>query len=146
MSSNHTRALALHVGAAKRLLQELEEQAEAALHALGRDNGAEFFAVVDDRDRILGQLDKVVSAITKERGSVVDAAGDLDPDAAALLAEMAQIAATALESHAQLIALTRRERDRLAVASNRASRPSPMAKQYSALDGMHQTRSLSVTG
>ena len=66
-----TSAIAVHVEAAKRLLRELEQHGEVALTALGRESGSEFFAAVNARDQILGQLDGVVETLTTERQGTV---------------------------------------------------------------------------
>ena len=139
-------AIATHVEAAKRLLQELEQHAGTALDALGRDNGAEFIAAVNERDRILGQLGEVVEALTKERTAGGDFASDHDAETRSLFTEMTQAAAAALESHEQLAVETRRERDRLAVALQRTKQPDAVANQYAASSTAPRTRTLSVTG
>ncbi len=138
-------AIALHVEAAKRLLVEIEEHAASALFALGRENGTEFFAAVNEREQVLAQLDEVVEALAHERAS--GGQGD-EPDAATavLLAEMAQAAAAALESHEQLLAQTRRERDRLASALNRSTRPDSVANHYAAAVISSRPRTFSATG
>src|SRR5438552_11146956 len=115
MAPKRSSAVALHVEAAKRLLRELEQHANTAMSALGRDSGSEFFAAVDARDRILGQLDDVVEKLAHERG-VSGFAAAHDPETGLLLNEMARAAAAALESHEQLLMRTRQERDRLSAA------------------------------
>jgi hypothetical protein len=144
MSSARTSAIALHVEAAKRLLRELEQHAELALHALGRESGTDFVATVDERDRILAHLDEVVDALSQERSS--SESSEPDPEVAGLFAEVAQAAATALASHDQLATRTRRERDRLAAALHRTSRPDTVAHQYAATTPAARPRTLSVTG
>jgi hypothetical protein len=139
MSGVGRSALALHVAAAKRLLRELEEQAETALHSLGADNGDEFLAAVAGRDHILSQLDVVVGAVTHERGT------EDDIETRQLLAEIARAAAAALESHENLVAQTRRERDRIAGALHQCARPDSVANQY-ALASKSPRLTLSVTG
>ncbi|MGH7619406.1 MAG: hypothetical protein ACREPM_19485 [Gemmatimonadaceae bacterium] len=143
MPAARASGIALHVEAAKRLLRELEQHGETALHALGRESGAEFFAAVDERDRILGELGGVVEALTSER----ETPGAVDPKGAAtsaLFAEIAQAAAAALESSDRLASQTRRERDRLAVALRRTARPDSVAHHYAA--SSPRTRTISVTG
>jgi ABC-type transporter Mla subunit MlaD len=137
--------IAVHVEAAKRLLRELEQHAETALNALGQENGAEFFAAVDERDRILSQLDEVVEALTQERAATVEVLGQADPETMTLMTEMAQAAAAALESHEHLAAQTRRERDRLAAALHLTSKPDSVAHHY-AMGNSPLARTLSVTG
>jgi hypothetical protein len=145
MTTARTSAIAVHVEAAKRLLRELEQHAETALHALGRESGAEFFAAVDERDRILGELDGIVDALTSERNAPGTSPSDEDPETSSLFAEMAQAAAVALESHDRLATETRRERDRLAAALRRTVRPDSVAHQYAASSGP-RSRTISVTG
>jgi hypothetical protein len=146
MSSSRTSAIALHVEAAKRLLRELEQHAETALHALGHDSSDVFVAAVDERDRILAQLDEVVGALASERAATVDASGEQDPEVTSLFTEMAQAAAKALASHDQLAWHTRRERDRLAAALQRTNRPDSIAHHYAVAATPARPRTLSVTG
>jgi hypothetical protein len=142
MSAVRSSAIALHVEAAKRLLDELEQHAATALDALGADDAAEFLAVVDERDRILRDLTEVVQALAHER--VADPSSQ--PETSTLLAEMAQAASAALESHEHLMARTQRERDRLAVALERAKRPDAVASQYAVATAGPRSATLSVTG
>ena len=135
-------AIALHVEAAKRLLDELEQHAETALQALGTDD-AEFLVAVEERDRILGELTVVVEALANER--LADPDGSRGGDSA-LLAEMAQAASAALESHAQLLSRTQHERDRLAAALDRTKRPDAIAHQYAVATSAPRAATLSVTG
>ena len=145
MTTARASAIAMHVEAAKRLLRELEQHAQTALHALGRDGSTEFYAAVDERDRILGELDGVVEALTSERNAPGDLRADEDPEVSALFAEVAQAAAAALESHDRLATETRRERDRLAAALRRTMRPDAIAHQYAASSGP-RSRTISITG
>jgi hypothetical protein len=140
MSTSPTSAIALHVEAAKRLLRELEQHAQTALQALGRESGAEFFAAVDARDRVLGELDTVVDALTRERmGS-----RERDAETSSLLVQMAQATAAALELHDRLATETRRERDRLAAALRRTTKLDAVAHHYAA--SRPRTRTISITG
>jgi vacuolar-type H+-ATPase subunit I/STV1 len=143
MSTSPPSAIALHVEAAKRLLRELEQHAETALHALGRDSGAEFFAAVDARDRVLGELDTIVDALTRERMATRDSRAR-DPETSSLLVEMAQATAAALELHERLTTEARRERDRLAAALRRTTRVDAVAHQYAA--SRPRARTISITG
>ena len=143
MSAPRSSAIAVHVEAAKRLLRELEQHGETAFTALGRENGDEFFAAVDERDRILGQLDGVVTALTRERVAAGHSA-DADVETSSLLAEVAQAAASALDTTDRLSAEARRERDRLAAALRRTSRPDAVAHHYAAF--RPRTRTISITG
>ena len=145
MSSPRTSAVALHVEAAKRLLKELEQHAETALHALGHESSDGFVAAVDERDRILAQLDEVVEALANARAAT-DVHGVQDPEVTSLFTEMAQAAAAALASHDQLAWHTRRERDRLAAALQRTNRPDSIAHHYAVAATPARPRTLSVTG
>jgi len=144
MSAVGRSALALHVAAARRLLRELEEQAETALHSLDVENGDEFLTAIAGRDQILSQLDVVVEAVTHERANGGGAHED-DGETGQLLAEIARAAAAAMESHENLVAKTRRERDRLAGALHQCARPDAVANQY-ALASKSPPLTLSVTG
>jgi hypothetical protein len=139
VATTRSNAIAVHVEAAKRLLRELEQHGDAARSALGHESGSEFFAAVDVRDRILGELGGVVEAMTVARQNSNDA------NASTLVAEMAQQVGAALESHDRLATETRRERDRLATAIRRTARPDSIAHQYAAAR-TPRTRTISVTG
>jgi hypothetical protein len=138
-------SVAVHVEAAKRLLSELEQHAATAMNALGRENGQEFFAAVDERDRILGQLDEVVESIAHARASAGPASLN-DPETGALMNDVARAAASALESHEELLRRTRQERDRLGAAIKRTNRIDPIASQYAAASKPNRSRSFSATG
>lgn len=146
MTAPVTTPFALHVEAAKRLLLELEQQAEVARAALERKESEEFLAAVDERDLILKRLDEVVEAIAHERSSGTDELGERDGETERLLADMAQAAAAALESHDQLETATRRERDRLGRAQVRSTRVDSVADQYAASTVAPRPRTLSVKG
>jgi hypothetical protein len=135
-------AIAQHVEAAKRLLDDLEQHAAAALQALGDERGEDFVAAVEERDRILGELNQVVDALAQER---LDG-GASDGDANDLISEMAQVAALAFASQQQLLERTRQERDRLAAALTRSQRPDTVANQYAAATLAPRTATISVTG
>jgi hypothetical protein len=142
MSSRRASALALHVEAAKRLLSELEEQALVATEVLSHDGAADFGAAIEERGRILGELTEVVDAIAQVRGA--DSDDDIDVDAGPIIADVARIAAAALESQRMLTASATRERDRLAAALHNTNRPDSVASQYAASGGRQVI--LSVTG
>lgn len=144
MMTARADAIAVHVEAAKRLLQELEQHAQSAVDALGRDGGADFLAAVNERDRVLGELDEIVEAIAHERQTTSEQ--DLDADAGPLLSEMARVAAAALEAHENLLARTRMERDRLAALLQRTSRPDPVASKYAGAFQVPRAPVFSVTG
>jgi hypothetical protein len=143
-----TSAIAVHVEAAKRLLVELEQHAETALHALGQEGGEDMFlAAIGERDGILAQLDGVVDALSQERSPSGEPLAASDPAAIALFAEMAQAAAAALKSHDHLASQTRRERDRLSAVLHRTGKPDAVAHHYAAsTSASPRTRTLSVTG
>lgn len=129
MMTARADSIAMHVEAAKRLLQELEQHAQSAVDALGRDGGADFLAAVSERDRVLAQLDDVVEALAHERSEAGEQQ-DPDVDTGPLLAEMARVAAAALEAHENLLARTRMERDRLAALLHRTNEPDRIANKY----------------
>jgi hypothetical protein len=143
MSPGRPSAIALHVEAARRLLDELEQHADATLQALDSEDAAEFLAAVDERDRILGELNGVVEALAHERVADVNERSIGD---SALLGEMARAASAALESHGHLLARTQQERDRLAAALDRARQPDAIANQYSVATSAPRPTTLSVTG
>jgi len=138
-------AFAQHVEAAKRLLAELEQHAESARRALGRDNGAEFFAAVEERERLLRELDQVVTALALEHAQALEGEAN-EFETGPLLAEMAQIAARALESHDRLQSAAVRERDRIGAALQTNNRPDAIASQYAVATSVPAVSSLSVTG
>jgi hypothetical protein len=144
MAAVRASAIALHVEAAKRLLRELEQHAEIAMQSIGRDGENEFATALDERARVLSELSSVVEALSQERGS--QQAEARDPETRALLDEMAQAAAAALESHDRLVVQTQKERDRLATALNRTTRPDAVANQYAAATTPPRPQTLSVTG
>jgi uncharacterized protein YukE len=146
MSASRSSAIALHVEAAKRLLEELEQHSATALGALGRDSGSEFFAAVEERDQVLEQLNSVVEALAHERQELEQPGAEQDARTGALLAEMARAAAAALESHENLVARTQQERDRLAGALQRSTRTDAIADQYAAASAVSPQRTLSVRG
>jgi hypothetical protein len=148
MPSPRTGAIARHVEAARSLLLELERQAATAMDALGRDQNAEFFELVDQRARMLERLDGIVEAIVQERAlAAVELAGQSDPAVNALLAEVAGAAASALASHEELTNETRQERDRLAEVQARTARPDAVAHQYAAMSShVARARTFSVSG
>ena len=145
-SAARSSAIALHVQAAKRLLQELELHSDTAINALGRESGADFFAAVDKRDRILEELKGVVEAITDGQSSA-ESAGRSTVLAGPVLDEMTLAAAAALESHQQLLMRTRQERDRLAAALHTTTtRTDSVANHYAAASITGRSRTFSVTG
>lgn len=148
MPAPRTSAIARHVEAAKNLLRELEQQAAIAMDALGRDQNTEFLAAVDDRTKTLERLNEIVEAIVQERAlAAAQQAGHPDPATSALLADVAQAAASALASHEQLTTETRRERNRLAQVHARSGRPDAVAHRYAATSSqLPRSRTFSVSG
>jgi len=141
---SRSSAIARHAAVAKQLLHELEQHAGTAIDAIGREDGSEFLAAVNERDRILAQLDQVVDALSRARparGSSGEA-----PEITMLFKEMAAATAAALASHDQLTSFTRAERDRLAIAIRRTNTTDVVAHQYSAVANAGRPRTLSVTG
>jgi hypothetical protein len=129
-----------HAESAKRLLAALEQHAIAAEKLLGSDTPTDFLAAIEERDRLLGELNGVVEAIARERMPT----GRARAAQLAVLEEVGRIAATALESHERLVQRASRERDRLASAVERSNRPDQVANQYAG----YRSRSagLSITG
>ncbi|HXT19054.1 MAG TPA: hypothetical protein VN706_25730 [Gemmatimonadaceae bacterium] len=147
MSASRAGSLAVHVAAAKRLLQELEQHAVSAMDAIGQETGAPFLEAIDERDRILTELSEVVESLAHARAEVPsDKTNEQDAEANAMLAEMAEAAAAALESHELLLERTQRERDRLAAALKLTHRPDSVANQYAAATAAPRAGSISVTG
>ena len=147
MPALRSGAIARHVDAAKALLRDLEQQAEAAMSALGRDQIAAFFAAVDDRTRTLEQLDDVVDALVQERNLARGQSAEADAASRALIVEVARAAASALESHERLTSEARRERNRLAQAHERVGRPDGVAHRYAASASQApRSRTFSVSG
>lgn len=152
MASPRANAIANHVETAKRLLLELEEQSQTAFQALGQDSGDRFLAAVGARDQILVKLNGVIEALAHERpapDAPLDVRGESEASATqvnVMLDEMARVAARALESHHELMARTRMERDRLAAALTRAQRADGVADSYTAASRTPRTQMLSISG
>jgi hypothetical protein len=130
-----------HAALAKRLLATLQEQTEATMNLIGGDTPTEFFAALEERDRLLGELNGVVEAMTRERVST----GRERQMQVAVIHEIVQAAAAVFASHGQLAERVLRERDRLAEAVERSNKPDTVANQYSGY-GMRRSAGLSVTG
>jgi hypothetical protein len=135
-----TSALLRHAASAKRLLTTLQQHADATANLIGSD-ATEFLAAIEERDRILGELNGVVQAIARERIAL----GHGREVQMAVLQEVAQTAAFALESHERLAERAHRERDRLADALERTNRPDAVANHYGAF-ATPRSSGLSVTG
>ena len=130
-----------HAATAKRLLAALHQHANATADLIGGDTPTEFFAALEERDRLLGELNGVVQAITREQ---VTTPRDKQTRAA-VVQEVVNGATAALASHEQLVVRMQRERDRLADAVERSAKPDTVAKQYSGYAATHSA-GLSVTG
>jgi hypothetical protein len=129
-----------HAATAKRLLAALQQHTETTLNLVGGDAPTEFFAALNDRDRLLAELNGVVEAITRERAMT---RRDREIQIA-VVQDVVHTATAALASHNQLVARVQRERDRLADAVQRSSRPDSVANQYSGY--ARRSAGLSVTG
>ncbi len=130
-----------HAASAKRLLIMLQQHTEATLSLVGGDTPTEFFTALHERDRLLAELNTVVEAITRERTMT---RRDREMQIA-VVKDVVQTATVALASHNQLAERVQRERDRLADAVQRSSKPDTVAQQYSGY-GARRSAGLSVTG
>lgn len=130
-----------HAASAKRLLASLQQQADATTNLVGGDTPTEFFAALEERDRLLAELSGVVQAMTRERA----ATGRDRQVQIAVIQDVVQTATAALASHAQLAERVQRERDRLSDAVTRSNKPDTVAHQYSTY-GAQRSAGLSVTG
>jgi len=134
-------ALMRHATSAKRLLASLQQHSDATADLIGNDAATDFLAAIEERDRILGELNGVVQAIARERV----ATGHERDLQVAVLQDVAHTAAFALESHERLMRRTQTERDRLADALERSNRPDAIANQYGAYEAPRSS-GLSITG
>jgi hypothetical protein len=134
-------AIARHAASAKRLLAVLQHHADASAELLGTDATADFVAAIDERERMLGELNGLFQAIARER-----VIGQRERQMRiTVLQELAASAKSALEAHERLTARAQQERDRLAAAIDLTNRPDPVARHYSAY-GVQRSAGLSVTG
>jgi len=141
MAAGVQGAITRHAAAAKRLLAVLQQHADASAELLGSDAAADFLAAIDERQRLLGELNGHFQAIVRER--VIGARErQMRID---VLQELATSAKSALEAHERLTARAQQDRDRLAVAVNLSGRPDSVARHYSAY-GAQRSAGLSVTG
>lgn len=141
MAVVQTSPIVRHATTAKRVLAALQQHADATASLIGGDAPAEFFTALEERDQLLGELNGIVAAITREP---VKTARDQQVRMT-VIQEIVDAAATTLASHQQLVARMQRERDRLADAVERSSKPDTVAKQYSGY-GAARSAGLSVTG
>lgn len=130
-----------HAASAKRVLAALQRHTETTMSLIGGDVPAEFFAALRERDRLLAELNGVVEAITRERAMT---RRDRETQIA-IVKDVVQAAAAALASHNQLAERVQRERDRLADAVQRSSKPDTVAQQYSGY-GARRSAGFSVAG
>jgi hypothetical protein len=138
--------IAPHVEAAKRLLRELEQHAAVATDVLITGDSVEFLAMLEKRQRLLAQLERVVEVLAQERAQSRGRFDERGSEAAALIGEVTEAAAGALESHERLVGRVRAERDRLAAAVSRTEQPDSIANHYAATSHVVRQQTLSVTG
>ena len=125
-----------HVAAAKQLLAELDLHANAITKAIGQDDGAKILAAVDQRGRVLAELEDVTQSLARS-GSWQSG----HPPFSQLLSA----ASAAQDSQDQLFHRVRGERDRLATALGKNLRPDAIADRYAATRGVgHATLSVAV--
>jgi hypothetical protein len=115
-----------HVAAAKQLLAELDLHANVIAKAIGQDDGTKVLAAVEQRGRVLAELDVVTQSMARA-GSWQNG----QPPFSQLLTA----ASAAQESQDQLFLRVRGERDRLSTALDRNRRPDLVADRYAATRG-----------
>ena len=138
--------IAPHVEAAKRLLRELEQHADAAVDVLNRGGGVEFLAVVKERETLLAQLGQVVDVLAHERAQSGRWTADQHREADTMIGELARAANGVHASHERLVSQVTVERDRLAAAVRRSEQPDSIASHYAAMSHAPRLGTLSVTG
>ena len=138
--------IAPHVEAAKRLLRELEQHAAVATDVLIAGDSVEFLAMLEKRQRLLAQIERVVEVLAQERAQSRGRFDERGSETAALIGEVTEAAAGALESHERLVGRVRAERDRLAAAVSRTEQPDSIANHYAATSHVVRQQTLSVTG
>ena len=134
------------VEAAKQLLLELEQHADASLDTLSRGNGIDFFAAVEKRDAILEELARVTDALAHERAQFGGGSHEERREVHALMSKLSNVATGAMASHQRLIERATETRDRLNAAVKNADRPDAIATQYAATTPRPSQPILSVTG
>ena len=134
------------VEAAKQLLLELEQHANASLDTLNRGNGIDFLAAVEKRDALLEELSRVTAALAHERAQFGGGSHEERREVHALMAKLANAATGAMASHQRLIDRATETRDRLDSAVKNADRPDAIATQYAATTPRPVQSLLSVTG
>ncbi|HEY4132909.1 MAG TPA: hypothetical protein VGM50_20005 [Gemmatimonadaceae bacterium] len=126
---------------AQQLLAELDRHTVATMDLIGGETPTEFFMALHERDRLFGELNAVVEAMTRERAIT---ARDREVQVA-VVQEVVKSATVALGSHKQLVERMQQERDRLADAVQRAKKPDTVAHQYAGY-GARRSGGLSITG
>lgn len=130
-----------HAALAKQLLATLQHHTDATANMVGGENPTELVDALQERDRLLAELNGVVEAMTREP---VSNARDRQMQIA-VVQDVVKSATAALASHQQLLERVQRERDRLADAVQRAKQPDTVAHQYAGY-GARRSAGLSVTG
>lgn len=136
-------AVGRHIATAKRLLVDLERYAETAVLAMSREDDTEFFAALDVRETLLGDLSATISALAHAH-AWTSSAGAEDPHRT-MLTDVAHQAAAALEAQERLAVHCRKRRDELAGAIRKLDVPDLVAHRYAA-SGLSRRVTLSVTG
>jgi hypothetical protein len=134
------------VEAAKQLLLELEQQANASLETLSRGNGTEFLAAIEKRDAILEELARVTEALAQERAHFGGGSHEERREVQSLMAKLSEGANSAMASHQRLVLKATETRNRLEAAVQKADRPDTVATQYAATMPGARESLLSVTG
>jgi hypothetical protein len=134
------------VEAAKQLLLELEQHANASLDTLSRGNGTEFLAAVEKRDAILEELSRVTDALAHERTHFGGGSHEERREVQALMSKLSHAANGAMHSHQRLVERATETRDRLNSAVKKADQPDAVATQYAATTPGPRQSFLSVTG
>ena len=146
MSTALVSRISPFVEAAKQLLLELEQHADASLDTLRRGNGTEFLAAVDKRDAILEELSRVTEALAHERAHFGGGSHEERREVQALMSRLSTAANGAMSSHQRLIERATETRDRLGSAAKKADQPDTVATQYAATTPGIRQSLLSVTG
>jgi len=141
MNAAPARTIAPHVEAAKRLLRELDQHAQAAIDILDQGDASGLGPALEKRDELLAELVRVTDAIARERAQ----SGMWGHEADHPLDELAAVADAAWASDKRLVERATAERDRLGDAVRRAGQRDVVAHQYAATMPAAQPI-LSVTG
>ena len=141
MRAAPARTIAPHVEAAKRLLRELDQHAQAAIDTLDQGDATGLEPALDRRDELLAELVGVTDAIARERAL----SGVWGHEADHPLADLVAVADAAWASDKRLLERATAERDRLGDAVRRSGQRDVVAHQYAATMPAAQPI-LSVTG